>query len=91
MRRIITEKEFIKGLKRQKKRGKDRRKLESIVTLLVDNSPLPHNARPHKLKGEWEGFWECHVEGDWLLIYEYDDETVILCATGTHQDLFKNY
>ena len=91
MRRVITEKEFIKGLKRQKKRGKDHRKLEAIVALLINDISLPYNAHPHKLKGEWQGLWECHIESDWLLIYGCDDETITLSATGTHQDLFKKY
>lgn len=41
-----------------------------------------------KLPSEWEGFLECHIESDWLLIYDVNGEVVILVRTGTHEDLF---
>ena len=40
------------------------------------------------LSAEWSGFWECHIEPDWLLIYIVTDEEVLLIRTGTHDDLF---
>jgi mRNA interferase YafQ len=52
-------------------------------------TPLPASARPHPLKGEWEGYWECHVAPDWLLIYKHSDIELMLARTGTHSDLFK--
>ena len=82
---------FRKGIKQARKRGKDGSKIQHVVDCLVKDEPLPHNARPHKLSGEWDGFWECHIDGDWLLIYAYDDDSVTLHATGSHQDLFKKY
>ena len=91
MKILHTTNLFKKGIKQSKKRGKDGSKIQYIVTCLLNDDPLPHNARPHKLDGEWAGFWECHIEGNWLLIYAYDDDNVTLHATGTHQDLFKKY
>ena len=91
MRQLYTENLFAKGIKRQQKRGKNLHKLQRIINVLLEDAPLPANARPHKLKGEWQGFWECHIEGDWLLIYSYEDEALILHATGSHQDLFKKF
>ena len=44
--------------------------------------------RPHKLKGEWDSFHECHITPDWLLIYLVTDDRLILVRTGTHSDLF---
>jgi mRNA interferase YafQ len=41
------------------------------------------------LTGEWGGVWECHIEPDWLLIYEVTDREVILIRTGTHSELFE--
>lgn len=79
---------FRKDLKRIKKRGWDRARLEAIVTLLRCNEPLSVSARPHKLTGDWLGFWECHIAPDWLLIYDATDTTVLLARTGTHSDLF---
>ena len=63
-------------------------KLEAIVQLLRDDEPLPISARPHKLTGEYDGFWECHLGPDWLLIYDSTDTEVLLARTGTHADLF---
>jgi mRNA interferase YafQ len=50
---------------------------------------LPASNRPHRLKGEWKGYSECHVGPDWLLIYKVTDDEVRLARTGTHADLFE--
>jgi len=50
---------------------------------------LPKNARPHKLVGKYIGAWECHVEPDWLLIYAYQENKLLLRRTGIHVALFK--
>ena len=70
------------------KRGYDRAKLDAIVRLLAAGDPLPARCRPHKLQGDWEGVWECHIGPDWLLIYEFTELTLTLLRTGTHADLF---
>ncbi|MEK7480254.1 MAG: type II toxin-antitoxin system YafQ family toxin [Patescibacteria group bacterium] len=80
---------FKKDIRRARKRGWDRAKIDAIVTMLRTGEPLPANARPHKLTGDWLGFWECHIGPDWLLIYDASDDTVLLAATGTHSDLFR--
>jgi mRNA interferase YafQ len=71
------------------KRGYDRSEFDVIVDSLRNNIPLPFAAHPHKIKGEWAGMWECHIEPDWLLIYNMTVEEVILHRTGTHADLFE--
>jgi mRNA interferase YafQ len=80
---------FRKDLKRITKRGYDRGRLDSTVNALRQGHPLPASARAHPLKGEWKGYWECHITPDWLLIYKVSDEEVALARTGTHADLFK--
>ncbi len=80
---------YKKDLKRLSKRGWDLDKLWAVVSLIQDNRPLPSNAHPHKLGGVYEGLWECHIESDWLLIYNVTDEEVLLARTGTHADLFE--
>ncbi|KKR82049.1 MAG: Toxin-antitoxin system, toxin component, RelE family, partial [Parcubacteria group bacterium GW2011_GWD2_40_9] len=45
--------------------------------------------RPHKLKGEYGGCWECHIESDWLLIWEFYPDRILLIRTGSHADLFE--
>lgn len=72
------------------KRGASVTKLNSILSLLMNNEQLPARSRPHFLSGEWKGFSECHIEPDWLLIFDLENpEVVALHRTGTHADLFE--
>jgi mRNA interferase YafQ len=80
---------MVRDLRRMRKQGKDRKKYKLVVSLLLQNAPLPKQCRPHKLGGEWQGAWECHIESDWLLIYEPTPNALILYRTGTHDDLFE--
>jgi mRNA interferase YafQ len=88
MRDTIETSRFKKDAKRQKKRGCDLEKLADIADLLVENGALPSHYRPHPLTGEWKGVWDCHVEPEWLLLYDVTDTEVTLHRTGTHSDLF---
>lgn len=89
MKKLIPTNRFRKDKKKMEKRGGDFSKLSKILILLQKNKSLPLSARPHKLTGNWNGFWECHIESDWLLIYTVDEDAVELIRTGTHADLFK--
>jgi mRNA interferase YafQ len=88
MRRITQRLQFRNDLKRQKRRGKDVEELIAAVELLAETGNLPDGYRPHRLTGEWKGVWECHIEPDWLLIYDVTPTEVLLIRTGTHADLF---
>lgn len=79
-----------RDVKRIIKRGKDKSKLLAALDLLASQSPMPEKYRDHALKGEMAGYRECHIEPDWLLIYEIIEGSLILLAigTGTHSDLF---
>ena len=57
---------------------------------MANREPLPAKNRDHDLLGKYEGFRECHVQSDWLLVYRVDEEEVylFLSRTGTHSDLF---
>ena len=89
LRKLSVDRGFTKDLKRQKKRNKNIKKIGTISLLLTRDGRLPPSYCPHKLSGEYNGLWECHVENDWLLIYEINDEEVIFVHTGTHSDLFE--
>jgi len=80
---------FKKELLKIKKRGNDTDKLKTIISLLLQEKPLPDKHRNHKLQGEYKGLWECHIEPDWLLIYEKTKDSIIFVRTGSHSDLFK--
>ena len=71
------------------KRGKNISKLETIVERLVEGRPLEPRHKPHPLTGNWKPYWDCHIESDWLLIYEVTEEAVYLARTGSHADLFE--
>lgn len=81
---------YRKDIKHLVKRGYDLSKLYLIIRLLSDKeSVLPPTARPHKLHGKYAGLWECHIESDWLLIYDVTEKDVLLARTGAHIDLFE--
>jgi mRNA interferase YafQ len=88
MRHITQHRRFRDDLKQQKRRGKDLEELIAVIELLTEEGHLSAAYRPHKLTGEWKGLWECHIEPDWLLIYEITTTEVVLIRTGTHADLF---
>jgi mRNA interferase YafQ len=79
---------FLRDIKRIKKRGLDLSKLRHVVTLLSEKQPLPIRYRDHALTGNWIGHRDCHIQPDWVLIYQITDDTLILERTGTHSDLF---
>jgi len=58
-----------RDLKLAKKRGKNLGKLKVVLDLLQDEKPLLEKHCNHKLSGNYKDHWECHIEGDWLLIY----------------------
>jgi mRNA interferase YafQ len=79
---------FKKDYKLAQKRGKKLEHFEPILHDLILEKPLHPRFRPHKLTGNYSGYWECHVEPDYLLIYEYQDGVLNLIRLGTHADLF---
>ncbi len=81
--------QFKKDVKLAQKRGKDIDKLKEVLELLVNGLPLPARFRDHLLIGQYKGTRECHLEPDWLLIYEDSEEEVVLIRTGSHNDLFE--
>lgn len=79
---------FKKDFKACKKRGYDLQKLRAVIDTLRIQSPLPDGNRDHQLTGDHKDYRECHVSPDWLLIYCYDGDVLVLYRTGTHADLF---
>jgi len=79
---------FKRDVKMAQKRSKDMGKLRTLLSLLMDEIPLPEHYQDHPLKGEWAGFRDAHIEPDWLLIYKQETTTVRFERTGRHTDLF---
>jgi len=70
------------------RRGKDIDNLQAAVDTLQRGESLEPRYRPHPLSGDWRPYWDCHIEPDWILIYQVTNEAVLLARTGTHADLF---
>jgi mRNA interferase YafQ len=92
MRRIERTGAFRKDFKREKK-GQHRPEIDSIVSnvvsLLVEDKPLPEKHREHALAGDWHDHRECHLKPDLLLIYRKPDaDTLQLVRMGSHSELF---
>ncbi|MGB6038097.1 MAG: type II toxin-antitoxin system YafQ family toxin [Cryomorphaceae bacterium] len=83
-------KQFVKDWTRLSRSGRyDMKQLKTVMMLLVANdAPLGPEWKDHELTGRWSGTRECHIGGDFLLIYEIDDKSVIFTRTGTHSELF---
>lgn len=81
-----------KAAERLRRRGKDMSKLIRVLAMLSRREALPRQYLDHVLHGHLEGCRECHIEPDWLLIYEIVEDELIVYAmdTGTHADIFGN-
>ena len=88
--RVQWTSQFKKDYKAAMKRKLDISKLDLVIKLLAKGEELPAKYRDHALTGDWIGFRECHIRPDWLLIYYYlDDQLVLtLSRTGSHSELF---
>jgi mRNA interferase YafQ len=87
-REIYQTKAFKRDIRKMVKRAKNLEKLYAVIELLAEGARLPTKYRDHNLTGNWQGCRECHVEPDWLLIYEINDNSLLLERTGSHSDLF---
>ena len=65
---------------------------EAMLLLIANDGPLPAEWLDHSLSGDWDGYRECHIGGDFLLIYKLDDTgkqgLVVFIRSGTHAELF---
>lgn len=79
-----------RNIKLMKKRGKDLNKLKVVLKLLQQGAELPAKYKDHALTGNYTGCRECHIEPDWLLVYEIlnNELVILLLTTGSHSDLF---
>ena len=91
MYNIVYTNRMKKDAKLMQKRGKNMKKLVNVLELLASGKTLPSKYKDHQLTGNLSDFRECHIEPDWLLIYQIFENELILSATatGSHSDLFK--
>ena len=83
---------FNKELKRIVKQNKNINELIKVVELLANGKELAKKYKNHKLINDknYKNCNECHITPDWLLIYKYQNDELILLlfATGSHSELF---
>ena len=80
---------FKRDYKKILKRKLDVSELETVYTILQKTGTLPADKyKTHILKGNWKGYYEAHINPDWLIIWLKKENEIILTATGTHADLF---
>jgi mRNA interferase YafQ len=81
--------QFKKDYKLARKRGQNLTLLQDVILKLADGEKLPAKNRDHALIGDWDGFRECHITSDWLLVYRIEEDILVLTLTrvGTHSDL----
>ena len=87
-------KAFVKDWERLSRSGRyDMRRLKEAMLLIIANDgPLGAEWLDHPLKGDWADHRECHIGGDFLLIYQHrggSDEMVVFVRAGTHAELFE--
>ncbi len=87
---IVPSNQFKKDLKLAARRGYDINKIKNVIEKLANGEILEAKYRDHLLTGDYGGFRECHIQPDWLLVYQIDNGQLVLflARTGTHSDLF---
>lgn len=90
MFKLIYTNRFKKDIKLLQRRGYNMEDFKKSIRLLEKFGQLTNEYQPHKLSGEYVGYWEAHLKSDWLIIWKiYPEEKEIwLTRTGTHADLF---
>ncbi|GHT61868.1 RelE/StbE family addiction module toxin [Bacteroidia bacterium] len=64
--------------------------LRTVLQILATEGKLPSKYKSHKLEGDFKGYWECHIQNDWLMVWRQIDSTLtlMLTNTGTHAYIF---
>ena len=89
MKELKPTSQYKKDYKRFRNNPKKLEKLFDILELLRQEKPIPEENRPHPLTGDYAGHIECHIEGDFLLIwFDPHSDVISLVRLGSHSELF---
>lgn len=88
MRRVNYANQFKKNVTLVSKRGYNMGRLYTVMKALENEEVLDAKYKEHRLIGNYNGYLECHIEPDWLLIYKINGQDLYFARTGTHSDLF---
>jgi mRNA interferase YafQ len=90
MKKLFPSTQYKKDYKRYKKYPKKIDALKEILKLLQEEKPIPGEYLPHMLHGNYKGCMECHIQGDFLLIwFDPNSDIIELVRLGSHSDLFR--
>ena len=85
---VVWTTHFRRDVEKAKRSSRDMAKLTAIMTSIAERRSLDAGREDHPLRGPWKGYRDCHVEGDWVLIYKIEDEQAIFVRTGAHSEVF---
>ena len=85
---VVRKSQFKKDFKKLRSSNRDIDVLKTTILKLAEGEELPESFRDHALIGNYRDCRECHLAGDWLLIYQRDTENLVLIRTGSHSELF---
>lgn len=89
MKKLRFSSQYKKDAKRFRNQPQKMAKVVEILRMLRDEEPIPKIYRPHMLSGNYSGCMECHVEGDFLLIWiDETENTIGVLRLGSHSELF---
>lgn len=89
MKTLRFSSQYKKDAKRFRNQPKKMEKVVAVLQMLRDEIPIPKEYDPHMLKGDYKGCMECHIEGDFLLIWIDEKENQIgVLRLGSHSELF---
>ena len=88
MKKIFPSTQYKKDYKRYRNNPLKMKALGEIIDLLANEQPIPARYNPHMLKGDYKGCVECHVQGDFLLVWLDEERDIIeLVRLGSHSEL----
>ena len=87
---VVFTSRFKKDVKLAKKQHRDLEAMYQVIEKLANGEKLDDKHRDHDLSGNYAGCRECHIEPDWIMIYEIIDSVLVLSLVriGSHSDLF---
>ena len=90
MRTLRPTTQYKKDLKRYKNQPKKLAALRKVLLMLKNEQRIPNEYYPHTLQGNYKDCMECHIQGDFLLIwFDPNNSVVELVRLGSHSELFK--
>lgn len=89
MKKLKPTTQYKKDVKRILNNPRKLKALQEIVDKLKNEIPIPAKNKPHMLTGNYAGYMECHIDGDFLLIwFDPESDQIDLIRLGSHSELF---